>query len=78
MMSPKLPRITGKEVIRALKKAGFEIVRKSGSHHFLNHPDDPTRWATVAVHSEGNIPLGTLNSILKSARITAEELRDLL
>ena len=78
MMSPKLPRVTGKEAIRALKRAGFEIVRKSGSHHFLSHLDDSTRWATVAVHSEGNIPLGTLNNILKTARISADELRELL
>ncbi|NPV74586.1 MAG: addiction module toxin, HicA family [Pelotomaculum sp.] len=76
-MSPSLPRVTGKEVVAALKRAGF-IVRKSGSHIFLSHPDDATRYATVAVHSGKNIPVGTLNEILRTARLTPDEFRKLL
>ncbi|MGQ9824041.1 MAG: type II toxin-antitoxin system HicA family toxin [Desulfotomaculales bacterium] len=77
-MSPRLPRLTGKEVIAALKRAGFVVVRKSGSHRFLSHPDDPTRYATVAVHSGKNIPAGTLNEILRTARLTPDEFKKLL
>lgn len=29
---PRLPRITGKELVKALQKEGFEIVRRKGSH----------------------------------------------
>jgi predicted RNA binding protein YcfA (HicA-like mRNA interferase family) len=32
---PKLPRISGSEAIRALKRLGFEQVRQSGSHVVL-------------------------------------------
>lgn len=32
----KLPSLTGREVIKALEKAGFEVVRVRGSHH-LEH-----------------------------------------
>jgi predicted RNA binding protein YcfA (HicA-like mRNA interferase family) len=34
---PKLPRRRGREVIGILKRAGFEVVRIKGSHHFLKH-----------------------------------------
>ena len=79
MMSPRLPRVTGKEVIAALKREGFVVVMEtSGSHKFLSHPDDATRYATVAVHSGKNIPIGTLNEILRTARLTPEDYRKLL
>ena len=35
----KSPRITGKEIIKALSKLGFEIIRIKGSHYFLQHKD---------------------------------------
>ena len=35
----RLPRITGREIIAALRKAGLEVARIKGSHHFLRHPD---------------------------------------
>ncbi|MEH1909960.1 MAG: type II toxin-antitoxin system HicA family toxin [Nostoc sp.] len=41
--------MTGREVITALKKAGFEVARIRGSHHFLIHSDG--RRTVVPVHS---------------------------
>jgi predicted RNA binding protein YcfA (HicA-like mRNA interferase family) len=35
----KLPSLTGRKVIAALGKAGFETARVRGSHHFLIHTD---------------------------------------
>ena len=35
----RLPRIKGKELIRALERAGFTMDRTRGSHVFLKHPD---------------------------------------
>jgi predicted RNA binding protein YcfA (HicA-like mRNA interferase family) len=35
----KLLSLTGREVIAALCKAGFEVIRVRGSHHFLLHSD---------------------------------------
>ncbi|WP_197738530.1 type II toxin-antitoxin system HicA family toxin [Rhodothermus marinus] len=32
------PRLKGNELIAALRKAGFEVVRIKGSHRFLRHP----------------------------------------
>ncbi len=33
------PSLTGKELLSALKKAGFVLLRVKGSHHFLHHHD---------------------------------------
>ncbi|RMG50724.1 MAG: addiction module toxin, HicA family [Acidobacteria bacterium] len=35
----KLLRLKGRELIAVLRKAGFEVIRVKGSHHFLRHPD---------------------------------------
>ena len=43
-----LPSLTGREVIKALGKAGFKVVRVRGSHHFLLHNDG--RRTVVPVH----------------------------
>ena len=35
----KLLRITGKQLIKALKSFGFEVVRIKGSHHILRNSE---------------------------------------
>jgi predicted RNA binding protein YcfA (HicA-like mRNA interferase family) len=35
----RLPRVTGREIVRALLKAGFSVNRTRDSHVFLKHPD---------------------------------------
>ena len=52
----RLPRVRGKQVLAALRQAGFEIIRIRGSHHFLRHPDG--RATVVAVHSGEHIGPG--------------------
>ncbi|MCL5058733.1 MAG: type II toxin-antitoxin system HicA family toxin [Actinobacteria bacterium] len=72
-MSPKLPRATGKDTLDALLSAGFIVVRRRGSHNFLSHPEDPTRWATIPVHGKDILPSKTLKSILTSSRLSIED-----
>ena len=43
-----LPSITGSQLIRALRKVGFAVIRIKGSHHFLQHQDG--RCTVVPVH----------------------------
>ena len=76
-MSPKLPRVTCDELIRALKRAGFEEQRQRGSHLHLRRASDGRR-VTVPVHKGRTVPLGTLRAILRDAGISVEEFRDLL
>ena len=76
-MSERLPSVSGKKLVKALERRGWYVKRIRGSHHILRHPDIPD---AVPVPVHGNRPLkpGTLNNILKTARVSREELRRLL
>ena len=74
----KLPRISGKEVIRALERHGFFIKRQSGSHAIMRHQTDLTRRCIIPVHGSKTIKPGTLYSILKGAGLSVEEFISLL
>ncbi|MBT3602860.1 MAG: type II toxin-antitoxin system HicA family toxin [Candidatus Latescibacteria bacterium] len=67
----RLPRLTGKEIIAALKNAGFEVVRIKGSHHRLKHADG--RVTTVPVHAGETIGPGLMSSILRDVELTRDE-----
>jgi predicted RNA binding protein YcfA (HicA-like mRNA interferase family) len=73
----RLPRITGKEAVAALKQAGFALIRVRGSHHYLYH-DGKARIVTVPVHAGEMLAPKTLQSILRQASLTAEEFSALL
>lgn len=68
----KSPRITGKELIKSLKKFGFEVIRIKGSHYFLKHKDG--RCTSVPVHSAETIGPGLLSKILKDCELTYSDL----
>ncbi|MGD0282424.1 MAG: type II toxin-antitoxin system HicA family toxin, partial [Dissulfurispiraceae bacterium] len=61
----RLPSLTGKQVIAALKKAGFVTERQKGSHAFLRHPDG--RATVVPAHTAETIGPGLLSKILRDA-----------
>jgi len=67
----KLPRLTGKQVIRVLKNFGFEISRIKGSHNILRHSDG--RITVVPVHSNEIIGPGLLTKILQDCKISNDE-----
>jgi predicted RNA binding protein YcfA (HicA-like mRNA interferase family) len=48
-MPGSLPAIPGVKVVGALERAGFTVVRISGSHHVMRHPDG--RTVVVPVHA---------------------------
>ena len=72
----RMPSITGKALIKALKKIGFNEIRIKGSHHFLRHADG--RCSVVPVHSGENIGKGLLQQILKDCEISKDYLQKLL
>ena len=53
-----VPGLTGKKLLSALKKAGFEVLRVKGSHHFIQHPDG--RSTVVPVHGGESIGPGLI------------------
>jgi predicted RNA binding protein YcfA (HicA-like mRNA interferase family) len=72
-MPERLVPVSGKAVLRKLKKAGFEIVKTKGSAHYLKHPRTG-RFTSVHIHGKQIIPLGTLKAIvIDQAGLTAEE-----
>jgi len=72
----KLPVLRSREVILALKRAGFYEDHWKGSHLTLRN-DKKHSSAVVAVHP-GTIPKGTLKSIIRQAEMTVEEFCSLL
>lgn len=76
-MSPRLPRITAVELVKALKRDGWQLVRQRGSHVILKHPTKQGR-VTVPMHSKEIVRLKTLDSILEQAELTIEDLNELL
>jgi predicted RNA binding protein YcfA (HicA-like mRNA interferase family) len=74
-VSPALPRLSGDDAVKALQRAGFELVSIRGSHCKLRHPER-RRTAIVPLHRE--LAVGTLASVLRQAGLSAGELRALL
>lgn len=63
-------------MVAALRKAGFEVARIKGSHHFLRHPDG--RGTVVPVHGGETIGPGLLTAILRDAELDREDFIALL
>lgn len=73
---PRTPRLRGKEIVRALEKAGFTVTRTRGSHHFLKHSDG--RATVVPVHSGETVGPGLFNKILRDAQLELAEFQKYL
>jgi len=65
----RLPRISGKEVIKKLKRAGYTEARQRGSHIWLAHEARPS--TSVPLHDI--IGPGLLRQILRETKFTPEE-----
>jgi predicted RNA binding protein YcfA (HicA-like mRNA interferase family) len=72
----RLPRIKGKELIRALQRVGFTIDRTHGSHVFPKHVDG--RVPAVPAHAGETLVPGLLRAILRDVKMTAQTLSELL
>jgi predicted RNA binding protein YcfA (HicA-like mRNA interferase family) len=67
-----LPRPSGKEMVRFLRRQGFELVRISGSHHYLERQGFKT---SVPVHGNQTLKIGTLRGILRDVQMSPAEFR---
>jgi len=73
----KLPVVSGHKAIKALTKAGFEVVGRKGSHVRLKKKT-PIKTYIVIVPLHPEIKTGTLKSILRQAGLTREEFIELI
>jgi predicted RNA binding protein YcfA (HicA-like mRNA interferase family) len=71
---PKLPVLKPRQVIAALEKAGFRLVRQKGSHIQFKRGN---LLVTVPNHP-GDLNPNILKSILRQAQMSAEEFEALL
>lgn len=74
-MTRRQPVVSGAELIRALERDGWNVVRQRGSHVRLKKAGRRNALV-VPLHKE--IRKGTLAGILRDAGLTADELRALL
>ena len=69
---PDLPHLSGREIIRALERLGFVQARQRGSHVVMKKSaPEGNVGCVVPTHSE--VAIGTLRSILKQAKVSADE-----
>ena len=71
----KLPKISGKDLIKLLAKKSFRPVRQNSSHVMLGREEPPVRPLTIPNHPE--IARGTLRAILKQAGLSRDDFLDL-
>lgn len=76
-MSPFLPQVKAKDLIRVAKQIGFELDRQKGSHAVFYRPSDKAR-VVIPIHSGRDIKPKTLRGIIDDMRITPEEFKELL
>lgn len=77
-MGPGLPAVSGRLVVASLCRAGFRVIRISGSHHMLEHPGPPLVQLTVPVHGSRTLPPGTFRAIVRKSGLDVDAFRDLL
>ena len=70
------PSLTGKDLLLALKKVDFLLVRVKGSHHFVQHADG--RSTVVPIHTGETIGPGLSSKILRDCELSREQLQKLL
>ncbi|MBI5191284.1 MAG: type II toxin-antitoxin system HicA family toxin [Nitrospirae bacterium] len=71
----KLPAVSGKEICKALERAGYFMDYRTGSHIILRNENPPYRRLTVPNHKD--VAKGTLRSIMRQAGLTVDEFIEL-
>ena len=73
-MSPKLPVVSGTQLVKAFGKIGYYIRAQQGSHIHLRHPTKPP--LTIPNHKE--IARGTLRAIMRQADLSVDRFINLM
>jgi len=66
---PSLPRLSGRAVVKAFGRGGWEMARQKGSHMILVKEGS---WATLSVPDHREIAPGTLRSLIRASGLTVE------
>ena len=71
-MTPRVPALKPRKVIRTFQNAGYILDHTQGSHYYFTHPTDTAVHFSVPHHS-GEMKRSTPAKILKRAKLTLEE-----
>jgi predicted RNA binding protein YcfA (HicA-like mRNA interferase family) len=75
-VTPRLLRLTARQITAALEKVGFVLVRQSGSHMIYKNASG--KRVTVPFHGAKTLHPKIIKSILRDAELTAERLQELI
>ena len=70
----QLPRLSGRELAKALGKVGFELKRQQGSHMILRRKDP---WAQTVIPDHKELDRGTLRAILRQTEVSIQQLNQI-
>jgi predicted RNA binding protein YcfA (HicA-like mRNA interferase family) len=65
-----LPRLSGRAVVKAFGRDGWELARQKGSHMIMVKTGS---WATLSVPDHRELAPGTLRSLIRASGLTVEE-----
>jgi predicted RNA binding protein YcfA (HicA-like mRNA interferase family) len=72
---PSLPNVSGRQVVKAFGKDGWEFARQKGSHMIMVKPG---HIASLSIPDHKEIAKGTLRSLIRSSGLSVEEFIELL
>jgi predicted RNA binding protein YcfA (HicA-like mRNA interferase family) len=67
---PTLPRLSGRAVVKAFVRGGWQLARQKGSHIILVKDGS---WATLSVPDHREVAPGTLRSLIRASGLTVDE-----
>lgn len=67
---PRLPNLSGRQVVKAFGSDGWGMVRQRGSHMILTKPG---HTATLSVPDHKEVAKGTLRILIRAAGLTVDE-----
>jgi len=67
---PGLPKLSGRAVVKAFGRNGWQLARQKGSHIILVKDGS---WATLSVPDHREVAPGTLRSLIRASGLTPEQ-----
>ncbi|HSF32674.1 MAG TPA: type II toxin-antitoxin system HicA family toxin [Candidatus Tectomicrobia bacterium] len=67
---PRLPTLSGREVVRVFEKFGWQVARQSSSHIIMVREGS---FATLSIPNHREVAKGTLRSLIRAADLSVAE-----
>lgn len=74
---PKLPQLSGTQVVKCFEKMGYKTIRQRGSHIRMHHVTD-TGKKPLTIPNHKTLGKGLLRKLIRDAELTIGELLKLL